>query len=451
MKFIPNQLYEKEMLEEIGLSSIDELFSDIPEEIRIKDLNLNKGLSQKETEKKLSKIAAKNQSLKEVLSFAGGKPKPHYIPAIVKSIISRAEFFTAYTPYQSEASQGFLQAMFEYQSMISSITGMDLANASLYDGSTALGEAALMCKRIKRKKNTFLIPENISKDKKSILQNYIKGPGIKIKEIPYDRKTGKIDTEKLKTKIDEDTMGLYLENPNFFGILEDQVDQIKEQLDNKNALFVVGTAPLSLGILKKPGEYGADIVIGEGKTLGNPQDFGGSTLGIFACKQKFIRKIPGRLIGMTEDEDGRKAFCMTLQTREQHIRRGRATSNICTNQGLCALAATCYLAWLGEKGLIKTSEENFKKAQKLSEKLEEINGIEKKFTGQHFNEFVVKTKKDINKIYDQLIQEKIIPGLLLEDDYPDLKNCMLTGITETYDERQIKRLASSIREVISDV
>jgi len=282
MKFVPNSEIKDQMLKEIGLKYIDELFLDIPKKIRIDDLKLPEGLTQQKTEEKLRKIANKNKSCYELLMFLGGGIKPHFIPAAVKSIASRAEFFTAYTPYQSEASQGFLQAMFEYQSMIADITGMDFANCSLYDGVTALSEAALMCSRITKKSN-FVIPHSISWEKKCVLRSYGTGSGIKINEIDYDKNTGRIDISKLKKVVDKDTAGVYIENPNFFGVFEKDIEEINKIVKDAGSLFVVGVDPISLGIVKSPGEYGADIVIGEGRALGNPMDYGGSSLGIFSA------------------------------------------------------------------------------------------------------------------------------------------------------------------------
>lgn len=447
MKFIPNSSVKQEMLKEIGLKDIDELFSDMPKKIRINDLKLPKGISQQETEKKLKKIADKNKSYNELLSFLGGGIKPHYIPAVVKSIISRSEFYTSYTPYQSEASQGFLQAMFEYQSMIAEITGMDVANCSLYDGVTALSEAALMCARITRK-STFIMPHNISHEKKCVLQNYGKGPGIKIKEIDYDKKTGKIDLGQLRQAIDKETAGVYIENPNFFGIFEDDINEINKIVKDAGSLLVVGVDPISLGITKSPGEYGADIVIGEGRSLGNPMDYGGSSLGIFACKKEHLRQMPGRVIGLTKDTEGKRAFCMALQTREQHIRRGKATSNICTNEGLNALAATVYLSWLGSKGLQKLAIDNFEIGQKFAKEISSIGGFEKMFSGAHFNEFVVKCPIDASKLNKRLLNKNIQGGQVLEAQYPELKNSMLLGITELYNDDDIEQFVSALKEVL---
>ena len=433
------------MLHELQLHNISDLFSDIPNKIKIENLRLPPGRHQQDVEDQMRTLARQNKSFCEMPSFIGGGYKPHYIPAAVKSIISRSEFYTAYTPYQPETSQGFLQAIFEYQSMIAALTGMDISNASLYDGATALGEAALMCVRITKKK-TFIIPENISWEKKSILTNYTLGAGIKIKEIAYDKKTGKIDLEDLKKTIDRETAGFYLENPNFFGVFEDEVEDIHSLLQKNQSLFVVGVDPISLGICKSPGEYGADIVIGEGKSLGNPLDFGGSTLGIFACKNDFIRQIPGRIIGMTKDHQGKRAFCMTMQTREQHIRREKATSNICTNEGLCMLATATYLSWLGGKGLQELSETNHKRGQHLRKQISAIPGFSQVFSGAHFNEFVIRCP-DTEKVHMHLLRQGMQGGLLLEKWYPKLTNCMLFGVTEAHSEESMTRLVSLLKEV----
>jgi len=445
MKFIPNSGDKKSMLNKIGLENIDSLFSDIPKNIRIKKLNLPDGLSQQQTEEKLHEIGKKNRSFDIMPTFLGGGIKPHYIPAAVKSIISRSEFYTSYTPYQPEASQGFLQAMFEYQSIIAELTGMGIANASLYDGATSLGEAALMCSRI-NKRNNFVIPTNTSWDKRCVLRNYISGVGLNIKEIPYNSETGEIDIDIMKKNIDDNTSGVYLENPNFFGVFEEKVEEIKKIIRDNQSLFVVGVDPISLGITKSPGDYGADIVVGEGRSLGNPIDFGGSSLGIFACKKEFIRQIPGRLIGLTKDKDGKRAFCMTLQTREQHIRRGKATSNICTNEGLCALAATTYVSLLGSKGFEHLSKINFLKGQQLAEKITSIKGFNKVFKGTHFNEFVIKCN-DAYKVHKNLLKNNIHGGLILERIYPELKNCILFGVTEMHNDKIIKNFISTLRGI----
>ena len=446
MEFIPNSKLKKSMLNEVGHTEIDALFSDISQKIKIKKLDMPKGLSQQETEQKLRKIADKNISSLGMPCFLGGGIKPHYIPAAVKSIISRSEFYTSYTPYQSEASQGFLQAMFEYQSMIAEITGMDIANASLYDGATALGEAALMCSRINHRR-TFVTPKNISWEKKSVLKNYANGSDIKIKEAPYDNKTGKIDLEKLKKFVTKDTAGVYIENPNFFGVFEEDVDEINNLVKKSGSLLVVGVDPMSLGVVRNPGEYGADIVIGEGRAFGNPMAFGGCSLGIFSCREDFLRQIPGRLIGLTNDSDGNRAFCMTFQTREQHIRRGKATSNICTNEGLCALAAVSYLAWLGGVGFEELSRVNFERAQHLADQIVSIKGFIKRFNGVHFNEFVIQCGANVDNVHNYLLKKGIHGGLILSSWYPELKNCMLFGVTELHRDEEIEQLVFALEEV----
>lgn len=447
MQFIPNTSLEKQMLKTINTDKIEDLFSDIPSTMRLKKLSLPDGISQMEIEKKLQKIADNNKSCKQYLSFIGGGIKPHYVPAVVKAITHRPEFYTAYTPYQSEASQGFLQAMFEFQSMIAEITGMDIANCSLYDGSTALAEAMLMCSRIKRKKNTFIIPSNISWEKKSVLHNYAKGTNITIKEIPYHPKTGCLDIDQLQKETDETVCGVYIENPNFFGILEENVSTIEQTVHNAQSLFVVGVDPLSLGLIKKPESYDADIVIGEGRALGNAMDYGGSGLGLFACKKPFLRQIPGRLIGKTKDSKGNKAFCMTMQTREQHIRRGRATSNICTNEGLCALAAAVYLSWLGGNGLQELSNTNFENCQHFIQTITSIDGFETEFTGVSFNECVIHTPVQPSKINSYLLKKGIHGGLILDNKYSDMKHTMLFGVAETHSKEDIMLLADTIKEV----
>jgi glycine dehydrogenase subunit 1 len=444
MQFIPNSPLKKTLLQELNLRDIDDLFSDIPEAIKIKELRLPQGKNQQEVEDIMRHLAYQNKSFCEMPSFIGGGFKPHYIPAVVKSILSRSEFYTAYTPYQPETSQGFLQAIFEYQSMIAELTGMDVSNASLYDGATALGEAALMCSRINKKK-TFMIPKNISWEKKSILWNYIKGVGMNLKEVAYDTKTGMVDINDLKKKLNGETTGFYLENPNFFGVFEEQVAEIHSILQHHQSLFVVGVDPLSLGICKSPGDYGADIVIGEGKSLGNPLDYGGSTLGIFACRNEFLRQIPGRIIGITKDKQGKRAFCMTMQTREQHIRREKATSNICTNEGLCMLAAATYLSWLGGKGLHDLSIRNFTQGQYVRKKICEIPGFTQMFSGAHFNEFVIRCP-NARTIHQYLLEHNLHGGLQLQQWYPTLTDSMLFGVTEVHSKESIDRLLSLLKE-----
>ena len=445
MQFIPNSSIKQAMLNDLGVASINDLFSDIPPQLRTTALRLPAGMTQQAVEAHLRTLACKNKSFYELPSFLGGGIKPHYLPAAVKAVTGRSEFYTAYTPYQPEASQGFLQAIFEYQSMIAELTGMDIANASLYDGATALGEAALMCSRLTHKK-TFLIPENISWEKKSVLKNYTHGAGITIRETSYDPQTGTCNIDALTRLITDQVAGIYVENPNFFGLFEDHVEDIAAAAHAHQTPFVVGVDPLSLGIVRSPGEYGADIVIGEGKALGNPMDFGGSTLGIFACRQEYLRQLPGRIIGMTKDQEGNPAFCMTMQTREQHIRREKATSNICTNEGLCMLAAAVHLAWLGGTGLTELGKQNFDAGHHLLKAITAIPGYTAPFSGTHFNEFVIH-HPHASTLHTELLHHGIHGGLLLEPWFPALKDCILFGVTELHTPDQTKKLLTTLKEV----
>jgi len=408
------------------------------------NFDLPNQVSEMEVLKNLADLADKNST--HLTCFLGGGFYDHFIPSAVYAIISRSEFYTAYTPYQPEISQGTLQALFEYQSMIASITGMDIANCSLYDGATAIGEAALMATRITKKK-TFLIPSNLSSEKKSVLMNYGQGADLTIKEFTFDKKTGCIDIKNLEKIINEQCSAVYLEIPNVFSSLEKNIDTIEKLIHNNNSLFIIGIDPIALGVIQSPGDLGADIVIGEGRSLGNPMDFGGSSLGLFACKSKYIRQIPGRLIGLTLDADENEAFCMTLQTREQHIRRGRATSNICTNEGLCSLAAVSYLSLLGANGLQKLSEENFEKGQYLKEQIIKINGFSEVFNGIHFNEFVIQSEKDVKEINKKLLKSNIQGGFLIESWFPSLKNTFLFGVTENHTKEDIDRFIKVLKEV----
>jgi len=444
MKFIPNSPVKNAMIHDLGLTTTDDLFSDIPAQLRIHSLQLPNGQSQQAVEAHLRDLATQNKPFCDLPSFLGGGIKPHYLPAAVNAITSRSEFYTAYTPYQPEASQGFLQAIFEYQSMIAELTGMDIANASLYDGATALGEAALMCSRY-TKKTTFLIPANLSWEKKSVLKNYTIGAGLTIREIAYDPHAGICSRDALAKLLNDQVAGVYLENPNFFGIFEDHAADLATLIHAHQALFVVGVDPLSLGIVRSPGDYGADIVIGEGKALGNPMDYGGSTLGIFACRQEYLRQLPGRIIGMTKDQDGHPAFCMTMQTREQHIRREKATSNICTNQGLCMLAAAVYLAWLGGQGLTDLGIQNIKAGHSLKKAITSIPNYDAPFSGTHFNEFVIRCP-NAAKTHTTLLKNGVHGGLQLQPWFPELKDCMLFGVTELHTPHQINRLLTGLKE-----
>ena len=436
---------EKEMLDALGLTSMDDLFSDVPPAVRTDGLALPPGRSEIEVMRQLKGVLAKNLSADDHPCFLGGGIYHHFVPAAVRTIVMRSEFITSYTPYQPEISQGILQALFEYQSYIAELTGLDAVNSSNYDVSTALGEAATMCHRINEKRK-FLIPEALNWEKKSVLHNYVKGPGLEVVEYAYDPYTGGIDLDDLKGKVDENVSGLYAELPNLFGVVEPKVTQLKQLFPD--LALVVGANPIALGAYKAPGEYGADIVIGEGQPLGLGMNFGGPLLGIFACRQEHVRKMPGRVIGMTKDLDGERAFCMTLQTREQHIRRSKATSNICTNEALMAVAATAYLSILGKEGLMNLARVNMARAKRLMDLIGEIEGFDSPFfEGHHFNEFVVRSPIRPEKLNKLLLKRGIIGGLPLGKHVPQLDDHLLLATTEVHSDADQDRLVEVLREV----
>ena len=386
---LPNLCKTDEMLDEMGLRSIDELFSDIPEDVRIKGLNLPPGKSEHEVGLELARLAGRNSPPDPARSFIGAGAYHHYIPAAVPHLISRSEFYTSYTPYQAELSQGMLQALFEYQSMVAELTGMDAANTSMYDAPTALAESALMAGRLTGKKE-FIVPSSMHWDKKLVLRSYLRGPGMAIKEVAHDTATGQLDLGALQSSIGDETAGVYLEQPNLFGVFEPAVKKIREMLGPERVM-VVGVNPVALGVMAPPGDYGADVVIGDAQPFGNPVNFGGPFAGIFACRNEHIRKMPGRIIGLTRDDSLRRTFCMTLQTREQHIRREKATSNICTNEALSAVTSLVYLSLMGPDGLRKLGAVNMDRARRLAGGLAAIPGLRAPaFSGTYFNEFAVR-------------------------------------------------------------
>ncbi len=430
----------EEMLKAIGVRSVDELFSDIPEEIRLKEkLHLPGGISDIEVEQALRKLAGNNIVAK---SFAGAGVYRHYIPAVVDDIARRGEFFTAYTPYQPEVSQGTLTAIFEYQTMIARLTGCDIANASMYDGATAMAEAILMALRGKNGGNVIL-SETIHPHYREVALTYMRAAGIEVRACGF--RDGITDVSKLNTLIDDATAAVVVQSPNFFGLIEN-VTSFSDIAHKKNAkLIQVITEPLSLGLLKRPGVLGADIACGEAQSFGNPVGFGGPLLGFLAAKEEFVRKIPGRLVGKSVDERGKDAYVLTLQTREQHIRRERATSNICSNEGLCALRAVVYLSLLGNN--IRTlAQLNHALAAYLKHRLEE-KGFAAPFAGHFFNEFVV-CVHDIEKVCERLRGEGYELGILLEPYYPALRDCVLVCATEMNSPDEIDALIAALEGVM---
>ncbi|MBC8550987.1 MAG: aminomethyl-transferring glycine dehydrogenase subunit GcvPA [Candidatus Brocadiales bacterium] len=429
MDYTPNTDKDREsMLREIGVQDIMDLFKDIPKDLILKSpLQIPDQLSEFELLRELGKIAKKN---KKPLSFQGGGNYNHHIPSTVDAITSRGEFSTAYTPYQPEISQGTLQAIFEYQSMICDLTGMDVSNASMYDGATSLAEAMILASRIKGKKQV-LVSQALNPFYREVLKTYARANEIEIIDIDVtDGLTSDFETEG--------SSAIIIQNPNFFGLIEN-LDEIRKKAED--ILFITSTTePLSWAMLKPFSEYNVDIVTAEGQSFGNPMNFGGPGLGIFAAKQAYVRQIPGRLVGETVDIHGNRGFALTLCTREQHIRREKATSNICTNHGLCALAAAVYLVTYG-KNLGKLAQLNNQLAVCFAGKLSQIEGIDLVFDKPFFNEFVVRIRKDIlSKLSDIEI------GISLEKYYPDLKDCYLVCCTEMTPKEDIDRIIDEITQ-----
>src|SRR4030067_1185629 len=436
----------KEMLQKIGVGSFEELLKDIPEELRLKKpLNLPKGLSELEVTKLLRELSEQNRSSNEYINFLGAGSYDHFLPAAVDQIISRSEFYTAYTPYQAEASQGTLQSIYEFQSLICQLTEMELANASLYDGGSALGEACLLA-HYHTEKNKILVPENLHPFYKKVLKTYVAGRGLKLVEIAHI--DVQIRASEVKEKIDDQTAAVVIQNPNFFGILEEDIEEIEKLTHSSGALLIMVCDPISLGILKTPGEYNADIVVGEGQSLGNRMSFGGPYLGYFACKKEYLRRLPGRLIGVTIDSRGQRGFVMTLQTREQHIRREKATSNICTNQGLMALAATVYLSLLGKQGIRQVAELCLQKSHYAAEKIESETGFKRKFKAPFFKEFVIEGAVAPKKVVKAGLKQKLLAGVDLSQFKIGLDQDLLVAVTEKRSRTEIDQLVPFLQKLV---
>jgi glycine dehydrogenase subunit 1 len=378
------------------------------------------------------------------------------VPTAVEAIVQRTELFSSYTPYQPEISQGMLQALFEYQSMICAITATEVANCSMYDWASALGEAVRMAARLTHRTEA-LVPEIIHPERMMTLAAYTKPASIAINSIGYEGGTGLLNTEELKASITERTAAVYIENPTYLGFIETQVDEIAEIAHDHGALFIVGVDPLSLGILRPPGEYGADIVVGEGQALGNPLNYGGPMLGIFACRDdlQLIRQMPGRTIGMTRTADGKqRGFCMALQTREQHIRREKATSNICSNESLCAVAAAVYLALLGPTGLRELGETIMCKTRYAIDRMAEVDGVNTPlFTSPHFKEFTVNfdhAGQTVHDVHENLLQRQVHGGISLCQDFPELGETALYCTTEIHSKEDIDYLCQALKTILGE-
>jgi glycine dehydrogenase subunit 1 len=426
---------KKQMLGTIGINDTYELFNVIPSHLRAKDLNISGGKTEQELLNYFSKIASKN---KKLVSFRGAGIYDHFSPSLISEIIGRSEFWTAYTPYQAEASQGTLQAIFEYQSLICALTGLDTSNASLYDGATSVAESALLALRVSGK-NKILISSALHPDYIQTVKTYLENFKVTIELIPLSEK-GNIEKNIVGHLIDEDTAAVIIQSPNYFGIVED-MDVLSSLAKSKNSLFVAVVNPLSLGIFKAPGEYNADIAVGEGQVLGSPMSAGGTTFGFMAVRKGLEWKMPGRIVGQTIDKDGKRGFVLTLQSREQHIRRQKATSNICTNASLNALAACIFLSGWGNEGFYNLSQTNISKARYVFEKIKSLDGFKAKFdNGIFFNEFVIETSKDIKKINKILLKNNILGPLDLSTAGGSFKKCLLFCVTEQRTESEIDNL-----------
>ena len=429
------------MLQEIGAASVEDLFEDIPPAVRLKgDLDLPPALSEGEALKHLTDLARENRHFQNAVSFMGAGIYDHFIPSVIKHVTGRSEFYTSYTPYQPEVSQGVLQAIFEYQTMICQLTGMDVANASMYDGGTAVAEGAIMgCGATRRSK--VLVSRSVSPFYRAVLKNYLHSRGLELEEIGL--RDGCTDRHQLAALLGDDVATVVLQQPNFFGMVEN-MSGLADLIHDQKAVFLVAADPISLGLLQTPAEYGADIVVGEGQCLGVPASFGGPVLGIMAAREKFVRQMPGRIAGETVDSEGNRGFVLTLQTREQHIRREKAASNICSNEALVALAASVYLATMGPQGMREVAEQCLQKMAYARDKITALKGFTLAFPGINFKEFAVTVPGDPAALNRKLLEKNILGGVDISPFYPELENTMLLAFTEQRTKAEIDTLVREL-------
>lgn len=437
------------MLDAIGLDSIDQLFDMIPPEYRLdRPLAIPGALGELELTSQVAALLASNLGGDRRPCFLGGGAYDHFIPAVVDQLSSRGEFYTAYTPYQPEASQGTLQATFEYQTLITQLTGMDVSNASLYDGGSAVAEAVLMALTVSRRQGRVVVAGAVHPEAQQILATYLENLEPELVAVPCPQ--GRVNPETLAAAITDDTAAVVIQQPNFFGQLED-VQALVEAAHRRAAIAVVSVDPISLGLLQRPGAYDADIVVAEGQGLGNPLNFGGPYLGIMACRQEYVRKTPGRIVGETTDRNGKRCWVLTLQTREQHIRREKATSNICTNQGLLALRASIYLAAVGPSGLRQAAELCTRKAHYAAAQLARVPGLSLAFSGPFFKEFVVRSTQDPARLLAAVGRLGYHGGIALGRWHPDLADSILIAVTEKRTKDEIDGLARAYRQALAAV
>lgn len=444
MRYIGNTDEDREqMLKEIGYPDIESLFKAVPDSVHLKTkLNIPQAQSEIELVNNMKSLAKENLNTDDYACFLGAGAYDHFIPSAIDQLVSRQEFYTAYTPYQPEISQGTLQAIFEYQTMICELTGLPVANASMYDGATALTEAAIMaCEATKR--TEILIASSVHPESRQVLDTYAKFRDMTVVEIAYN--DGQVDLEDLKSKINKNTAAVIVQSPNFFGIIED-VEAVAAIAHENKSLVVVSADPISLAVLKSPGELGADIAVGDGQPLGNSLSFGGPYLGFMAVTDKLMRKMPGRIVGQTADEQGNRGFVLTLQTREQHIRREKATSNICSNQALNALQATIYLTLMGKEGLKKVAQLCLNKSHYAFDQLVATGKFSPVFNAPFFKEFAVKSTEEISTLNDRLLESGFIGGYNLGNNYPELSSSWLVAVTEKRTKQEIDEFARKAGE-----
>ena len=444
MRYLPHTEEDiRKMLDAMDVKQVEDLFQTIPKEVRLsKPLNLPDPLSEPDLLRHFQSLQVPMTS-----NFLGAGAYHHFVPAVVSNLVSRSEFYTAYTPYQPEISQGTLQAIFEYQTLMCQLTGMEVSNASLYDGASSLAEAVLMANRITRKKKV-LLSQAIHPEYRRVIQTYIDPDQHEIILIPYKRDEGRTNEKILFDLIKEDVSAVVIQSPNFFGVIED-LQPIAERIHDLGGLMIVGfSEPIAYGMLQPPGAMGADIVAGEGQSLGIPVSYGGPYLGIFTTQEKFVRNMPGRLVGETMDLEGKRGFVLTLATREQHIRRERATSNICTNEGLCALMATVFLSCLGKEGLKELGMMNLSKTEYAKKAVSRIRGCKLNFIAPTFNEFVLQIEKEPENVLEKLKKEGMIGGLPLGKFYPELDHHLLVTMTEMNKKEEIDQWAEALKEAL---
>lgn len=435
---------EREMLDKIGVDSIDDLFKDIPQEVSLsRDLDLPKSKSELEVKSYLSKLASLNKSTSELTSFLGAGAYDHYIPSIIKHILMRTEFLTSYTPYQAEVSQGTLQYIFEFQTLIARLTGMEIANASLYDRGYAYAEAALMCASTNRR-NKVVVSQSIDPQGLEVIQTYCHYRDIEVDVVPM--KDGETDYDALEAAIDEDTGAVIAQSPNFFGTIEDVERMTKAAQADKRCSMVLGVDPMSLALFKKPGDYGVDVVVGDAQCFGVPQSYGGPYIGFMAVDKKYIRRIPGRIVGQTEDRNGKRSWVLTLSAREQHIRRDKATSNICSNQGLNVLSATIYMALMGKKGMREVAEQCAKKANYCFNKLTASGKYKPLNDKLFFKEFAVVSEKTAEEVNAKLREEGFIGGFAADQYFEGIGNVIVIAVTEKRTKEEIDRFVELMEE-----